>query len=121
LNLDYPKQKPGYKKALKMAGTRANRRVQKELEKFMADSVSDGIQIEVKSESCWNVKFSAAAGTIYEGENYTLEVTCKRCSYHVISYHFFLMFSRYRIGRLLYLTQEEEDPPDVFVLHLLCL
>lgn len=65
-----------------MAGTRANRRVQKELEKFMADSVSDGLQIEVKSESIWNVKFSAAAGTIYEGENYTLEVTCKRCSYH---------------------------------------
>lgn len=66
-----------------MAGTRANRRVQKELEKFMADSVSDGLQIEVKSETCWNVKFSAAAGTIYEGENYTLEVTCKRCSYQI--------------------------------------
>lgn len=59
------------------AGTRANKRVQRELEKFLQDSSSDGLAIEVQSEDCWNVKFSAAVGTIYEGENYTLQVKCK--------------------------------------------
>ena len=57
--------------------TRANKRVQRELEKFLQDSTSDGLAIEVQSEDCWNVKFSAAVGTIYEGENYTLQVKCK--------------------------------------------
>lgn len=62
------------------AGTRANKRVQRELEKFLQDSSSDGLAIEVQSEDCWNVKFSAAVGTIYEGENYTLQVKCKLLS-----------------------------------------
>ena len=60
-----------------VSGTRANKRMQKELEKFMKDSTTDGLVIEVQAEDCWNVKFSGAVGTIYEGEDYTLQVTCK--------------------------------------------
>ena len=60
-----------------VSGTRANKRMQKELEKFMKDSTTDGLVIEVQADDCWNVKFSGAVGTIYEGEDYTLQVTCK--------------------------------------------
>ena len=60
-----------------VSGTRANKRMQKELEKFMQDSSTDGLVIEVQAEDCWNVKFSGASGTIYEGEDYTLQVKCK--------------------------------------------
>ena len=59
-----------------IAGSRAHRRMQNELDKLNSDS-TDGLTIEVKSDDCWHVKFSAAVGTIYEGENYTLEVKCK--------------------------------------------
>ena len=59
-----------------IAGSRAHRRMQNELDKLHSDS-TDGLTVEVVSDDCWHVKFSAAAGTIYEGENYTLEVKCK--------------------------------------------
>ena len=52
--------------------------MQKELQKFQLDSATDGLVIEVVAEDCWHVKFSGAAGTIYEGENYTLQVKCKK-------------------------------------------
>ena len=79
-----------------LAGTRANKRVQRELEKFLQDSSTDGLTIEVQSDDCWNVKFSAAIGTIYEGENYTLQVKCKWnivCSQFVPHWHH-ICFSR---------------------------
>ena len=60
-----------------MSGTRANKRMQKELEKFMQDSSTDGLVIEVQAEDCWNVKFSGAVGTIYEGEDYILQIKCE--------------------------------------------
>mmetsp|Transcript_3273 Transcript_3273/g.3434 ORF Transcript_3273/g.3434 Transcript_3273/m.3434 type:complete len:149 (+) Transcript_3273:229-675(+) len=53
---------------------RANKRVEKELQKFMQDSVTDGLNIEVIRANCWHVKFAAAKGTIYEGEDYILQV-----------------------------------------------
>lgn len=67
-----------------VSGTRANKRMQKELQKFQADSVTDGIVIEVQAEDCWHVKFSAAVGTIYEGEHYTLEIKCKNILYSAL-------------------------------------
>ena len=63
-----------------VTGTRANKRMQRELEKFTKDSTADGLIIEVKAEDCWNVKFSGAAGTIYEGDDFTLQVKCKDIS-----------------------------------------
>ena len=78
------------------AGTRANKRVQRELEKFLQDSSSDGLAIEVQSEDCWNVKFSAAVGTIYEGENYTLQVKCEWIIFSFKRFrHYYDIFVRY--------------------------
>tara|TARA_B110000090_G_C13215092_1_gene382478 strand:- start:429 stop:698 length:270 start_codon:yes stop_codon:yes gene_type:complete len=52
---------------------RALKRIRKEHEKMMQDD--DGtLQIEVVSDSRWNVHFLGASGTVFENENFSLRV-----------------------------------------------
>ena len=53
---------------------RAIRRIEKELEKFRADSTDTGLVVDVQSPSKWHISFTGAEGTVYEGEKYTLQV-----------------------------------------------
>lgn len=53
---------------------RALKRVQKELQMFLAESESDGLSVEVVSTDVWHVSFTGAVGTLYSGEKYTLRV-----------------------------------------------
>jgi ubiquitin-conjugating enzyme E2 W len=52
---------------------KANKRIQKELERFGSDK-SDGLVVDSKGPDLWHVSFKGAVGTIYEGENFTLRV-----------------------------------------------
>lgn len=54
-------------------GARAAKRISKELEKFRQDS-SDGLEVEETALDTWLVKFNGAAGTLYEGESFTLRI-----------------------------------------------
>jgi ubiquitin-conjugating enzyme E2 W len=54
--------------------TRATRRIDKELEKFRIDAAGEGLDVTVKSPSNWDVRIQGAVGTLYEGEQFILEV-----------------------------------------------
>jgi ubiquitin-protein ligase len=45
-----------------------------ETEKFATEGGSDGLTLEVISEDTWNVSFTGAVGTLYEGEKFTLKI-----------------------------------------------
>ncbi len=47
--------------------------VHQEVEKFREDS-SDGLSLEVLTENIWQVSFTGAPGTLYDGESYTLRI-----------------------------------------------
>lgn len=59
---------------LAQPGSRAARRITKELEKLREDQSNHNLTIEAPSIDTWFVTFIGAAGTVYEGEVYTLQV-----------------------------------------------
>lgn len=48
--------------------SKANKRIQKELERFSSDT-SDGLIVDSKGPDLWHVSFKGAVGTLYEGIN----------------------------------------------------
>jgi ubiquitin-conjugating enzyme E2 W len=52
----------------------AIRRIQKEAERFN-DETSNELRLEVRSGTVWLVHIKGVSGTIYEGENFVLQVT----------------------------------------------
>lgn len=58
---------------LAQAGSRAVKRIQKELEKFRNDGNPE-LTVTEESVNTWFVSFTGAAGTLYEGEFFVLQV-----------------------------------------------
>lgn len=55
-----------------MLCARAQKRIEKELEKFGGDS--DGLRLEVVSQNTWHISFRGAEGSLYADEAFTLRV-----------------------------------------------